>query len=289
MSKQPYRIALITDSTSDLPQNLRDEYCIYVAPLYLLWGNEQYRDGVDITAEEFYERLPRSTIHPTTSQPTPGDFMNLLEQAKRDGAEEAVIITISDKLSGTYDSALQAAEMEDIPVHVFDSRSVSMGLGFQVLAAARARDAGGDAQAMLAAAEKVRQHINIIFTVDTLEYLHRGGRIGGAAKLIGTALQLKPQLIMSAESGVIEAGAKVRTRKKALESVFTAFVEKLNGHRNLHITVLHVCAQEEAEQLAKRLQDQYHVDELIITSTSPVIGAHAGPGTVGVVGYAEVE
>jgi len=215
--------------------------------------------------------------------------MNLLEQAKRDGAEEAVIITISDKLSGTYDSACQAAEMVDIPVHVFDSRSVSMGLGFQVLAAARARDAGGDAQAMLAAAENVRQHINIIFTVDTLEYLHRGGRIGGAAKLIGTALQLKPQLIMSAESGVIEAGAKVRTRKKALESVFTAFVEKLNGHRNLHITVLHVCAQEEAEQLAKRLQDQYHVDELIITSTSPVIGAHAGPGTVGVVGYAEVE
>lgn len=287
MTESNHRVALITDSTCDLPESLRTQYDILVAPLYLLWGDEQLQDGVDITSEEFYKRLPDAPQHPTTSQPTPADFVKLIDEAKAKGAEEAVIITLSDKLSGTYDSACQALDLVDIPVHVFDSRSVSMGLGFQVLAAARAREAGGNAQEMLRAAEDIRQHINVIFTVDTLEYLHRGGRIGGAAKMLGTALQLKPQLIISSNSGMVESGAKVRTRTKALDSVFNAFIDKLNGHKNLHVTVLHVQAEDDARLLAKRLREKYNVDELIVTDASPVIGAHGGPGTVGIVGYAE--
>lgn len=287
MTDSTHRVALITDSTCDLPESFREQYDILVAPLYLLWGDEQLRDGVDITSEEFYKRLPAAPQHPTTSQPTPADFVKLIDAARENGAEEVVIITLSDKLSGTYDSACRAIELVDIPVHVFDSRSVSMGLGFQVLAAARAREAGGGVEEMLRAAEDVRQHINVIFTVDTLEYLHRGGRIGGAAKLLGTALQLKPQLTISSDSGMVESGAKVRTRTKALDSVFEAFIRKLNGHKNLHVTVLHVQAEDDARLLAERLREKYSVDELIVTDASPVIGAHGGPGTVGIVGYAE--
>lgn len=289
MSDQAERVALITDSTCDIPQHLVEKHHIRIAPLYLMWGDESFRERVDITSDQFYERLPQDPVHPTTSQPTPADFVNLLKQAQAEGAEEAVILTISDKMSGTYDSAYRSGEMVDIPVSVFDSRSLSMGLGFQVLAAARAREAGGDAQAMLKAAESVREHINVIFTVDTLEYLHKGGRIGGAAKLLGTALQLKPQLIISAELGMIESGAKVRTRKKALDSVFDAFVQNLNGHRKLQVAVMHVCAREEAEVLVRRINERYEVDELIVTDASPVIGVHGGPGTVGIVGYADID
>jgi len=290
MTTTDHRVALVTDSTCDIPRDIARSHDIIIVPQMLIWGTEELRDHIDISPKEFYERLTRDPVHPSSSQTDIRTFRQLFEELRDAGIQEILLILLSDQFSGTISSARQASELvQGVTVHIVNSMTASMGLGFQVLAAARARAAGGTVADMIAAAEAVRERIHLLLSVETLEYLHRGGRIGGAAKLIGTALQLKPQLIMSAESGVIEAGAKVRTRKKALESVFTAFVEKLNGHRNLHITVLHVCAQEEAEQLAKRRQDPYLVDELIISSTSPVSGAHAGPGTVGVVGYAEVE
>lgn len=279
------KIALITDSTCDIPPDLRQRHNIYVAPLYVLWGTEQFRDGVDITPEQFYARLARDPVHPATSQPTPQDFAALVQQAQAQGAEEAVIITISDRLSGTLDSARQAQGLVDIPLHTYDSRSTSMGLGWQVLAAARARDAGADAAGMIEAADRVRRKVAVIFTVDTLEYLHRGGRIGAAAKLLGTALQLKPQLILDAESGIVEPGARVRTRKKALESVYEAFFERVDASQPLHVTVLHIAARQEAEEIAERIQREHTVAEITLGDTSPVLGTHAGPGTVGIAGY----
>ena len=280
-----HKIALITDSTCDIPNNFIQQYGIYVTPLYVIWGHDQLRDHVDISPAEFYARLPRDPLHPTTSQPTPQDFVAILEKAQQDGAQEAVIIVLSDRLSGTLDSAKQACQMVDLPVHTYDSRSISMGLGWQVLAAARAREAGGDAQAMIAAADKTRQAISVIFTVDTLEYLHKGGRIGAAAKLLGTALQLKPQLMVNAETGIVEPGARVRTRQKAIESVYNAFFEPRSGCTPLHVTVMHVAATEEAEAIAERIRQEHNPAELFITDTSPVIGVHGGPGTVGIVGY----
>jgi DegV family protein with EDD domain len=285
MSSQNRRIALITDSTSDLPDELRERYDIRVVPLYVLWDEQQFRDTVDITADEFYARLTVDPIHPTTSQPTPRDFVAAYEQAREDGAEAVVVVVISDGLSGTLDSVKQAQTMVDIPVHAFDSRSISMGLGWQVLAAARAREEGGDAEAMLAAAKEVRDHLAVVFTVDTLEYLHRGGRIGAAAKLLGTALQLKPQLIISTESGIVEPGARIRTRSKAVESVYETFFGQMAASGTLRVTVLHVAAADEAEKLAERIQREHDPAELTIAKTSPVIGVHGGPGTLGIAGY----
>ncbi len=285
MSDSGHKIAIITDSTCDIPAEMRQQYGIYVAPLYVIWGTEELRDGVDISPNAFYQRLVRDPDHPTTSQPTPKDFVDLIEQAKKDGAEEAVIIAISDKLSGTLDSAHQARDMVDIPLKIFDSRSISMGLGWQVIAAARARDAGATSDQIVATADTVRKSSTVIFTVDTLEYLHRGGRIGAAAKLLGTALQLKPQLMIDPEVGIVEPGERVRTRSKAIDSVFNVFFGKMDTAQPLHVTVMHVAALEEAQILADRIQATYSPAEMFITDTSPVVGVHGGPGTLGIVGY----
>lgn len=279
------KIALITDSTCDIPPEMRQQYDLHVIPLYLIWGHEELKDEVEITADQFYERLPRDHHHPTTSQPTPADFVRKYEELAAAGYDEAVVITISDKLSGTMDSATQAKAEVALKVHLYDSRSVSMGLGWQVLAAARARENGADAEGMIAAADRARRSGIVMFTVDTLEYLHRGGRIGAAAKLLGTALQLKPQLIIDHENGIVEAGERIRTRSKAIESVYNGFFSRLDTSQPLHVTVMHVAAEEEAEEMAGRVRADYPSAELFVTKTSPVIGVHGGPGTLGLVGY----
>ena len=189
-----HKIALLTDSTCDIPRELLDKYDIQVIPLTIIWGEEQFRDGVDLTAEDFYKRLEEDPTIPTTSQPTPQQMVQAYDAAKSKGAEQILIITISKAMSGTHESAKAAAELVDLPVTVLDSKANSMSLGWQVLAAARAREQGGDLQAMVSAADKARSTMVYIITLDTLEYLHKGGRIGGASHFIGNLLNLKPQI-----------------------------------------------------------------------------------------------
>jgi DegV family protein with EDD domain len=284
MGKNARRIAIITDSTSDIAPESREKYQITVVPLYMVWGMEELRDGIDIDNATFYARLQRDPIHPKTSQPTPNDFVKAIEQAD---AEEVVIIAISSQLSGTYDSACTARDMVDVPVHIFDTRSVSLGLGFQVLAAARVRDEGGDAQAMLAAADRVRQGLSVLFTVDTLDYLHKGGRIGGAAKLMGSALQLKPMLAIDNVTGRIDAAERIRTRQKALRRLVEATFERVDPGRPMRVGVLHAAAPDEAQSLVDEIQSTYHPLELITSEITPVLGVHGGPGLVGVGAYNE--
>ncbi len=284
---QPHRTALITDSTSDLPLELVKRYGIIVVPQVLIWGTEELRDNVNITPQEFYSRLATDPAHPTTSQPVAADFVSVLEQAKASGAQEALAICLSDQLSGTLDSAHQAAEMVDMPFQVVNSYSVSMGLGFQVLAAARVREAGGDLSAMMLAASLVRQTASIYFSLNTLEFLHRGGRIGGAAMLVGTALQLKPMLVIDHQTGRVEPGERTRTRKKALQRVYEVFFEHMKANESVHVTVLHGAAPEEAAEMEQRIRAEQNVSELIITTVSPVIGVHTGPGAIGLAGYYE--
>lgn len=282
-----HKIALITDSTCDLPQALREQYAITVVPLSVIWGNELLRDGVDIQAEAFYKRLVSDPVYPTTSQPTPQDFLDVYEKAERQGAQEIVVITISSGMSGTYESAKLAAPIINIPVHVVDSRSNSMSLGWQVLAAARAREAGGDAGAMVAAADAARKTMAYIITLDTLEYLHKGGRIGGASAFIGTLLNFKPQITVNHETGMVEAGRRARTRQKALQALFDDFFAQLDTRKPMRIAVLHNAALPEAETLAARIQTEFAPRELLISIVSPVLGVHTGPRAVALVGYTE--
>lgn len=286
MTKQQ-PVALFTDSTSSIPSDLIERYNIVVVPLHIIWGAEDMLDGIEITTQQFYHRLPKDPIHPKTSQPNPTQFVEAIEKAKEAGAKEVLIVTISTALSKTFNSASQAKELVDIPVHLFDSKFSGMAQGWQLVAAARAQEAGGDSTAMLAAAEKARQHMTLVLTVDTLEYLHKGGRIGGAAKLFGTALNLKPQLYVDRETGTIQPGEKTRTRKKSLDSVYKAFFDGMDTQQPMHLTVHHAAAAEEAEMIASRIQADYKPRELNITDLPPVIGVHVGPGALGIAGYYE--
>jgi DegV family protein with EDD domain len=284
MSQHTNRIALITDSTCDIPPELLEQYGIITVPLYVVWGEESLRDGVDIDKPTFYARLPEDPIHPKTSQPTPADFATVLHEC---GAQEAVIIVISAELSGTLDSANTARAMVDIPLHVADSFSTSMGLGWQVLAAARVREEGGDAAAMLAAAERVRDTLSVLFTVDTLEYLHKGGRIGGAARLLGTALQLKPMLILDQTTGGIDALERTRTRKKALRRIVEETFARVDPGKPLRVSVIHATARDEAQVMLEAIKAQYNPVDTVFSEISPVLGVHTGPGAIGLIAYNE--
>jgi DegV family protein with EDD domain len=282
------KIALVTDSTNDLPKEIRENNNVYVVPLFILWEEQQMRDGVDIQPEVFYERLvAQPEVFPRTSQPNPQDFEKVFQQAKEDGAEEIIAITISSAMSGTIVSARQAAERMDIPVHVYDSKSNSMSLGWQVLAAARARDKGLDSQGIIAAADRVRQKMMYMISLNTLEYLHRGGRIGGAAKFIGQILNLKPTITVNHNTGEVEAGIPARTRKRAIEALFQNFFQRIDKTQPMHIAVLHNHALEEAKQLAERVKTNFNPQELIISIVSPILGVHTGPEAIALCGYTD--
>ena len=279
-------IALITDSGCDLPDELLRQHDIALVPLYVMWGNEQLRDRLDISAETFYRRLVTDPVHPTTSQPQPSDFARAITEAQARGAAEAVIITISSGMSSTYESALGAARTAAIPVHVVDSRANSLTQGFQALAAARVRAAGGRVQDMIAAADRVRRHAATLLHVDTLEYLRRGGRIGRAAKWLGTILNLKPLLQVDHQTGRIEPLSRARSRAQSLEKLYASFFERLDTSLPLHIGIVHSESRADAEALAARIQREYQPVELLIGITSPVMGVHTGPGAMALCGYA---
>lgn len=280
-------IALITDSTCDIPRNLIDQYGIYVVPLTIVWGGEQFRDGLDLEADEFYQRLDVDPVLPTTSQPTPQEMLQTYQQAQSKGAEQILIITISSAMSGTHTSALKAAELIDIPVQVLDSKANSMSLGWQVLAAARAREEGGDLEAMILAANTAREKMVYLISLDTLEYLHKGGRIGGASHFIGNLLNLKPQITVNHLRGEVEGGRRSRTRKKALADLYEDFFSQVDLGANLRIAVLHNAAPEEAQEIAERIQSQYQPAELLLSIVSPILGVHTGPRAVAICGYTE--
>jgi DegV family protein with EDD domain len=283
MSGKTDRVAIVTDSTCDIPAALAREHRIVVVPQCLVWGAEELRVGLDIGNDGFFARLSDDPIHPKTSQPTPTDFA---EAIRGSGAREAVIITISRQLSGTFDSAHAAQDLVALPLHVVDSSSVSIGLGWQVLAAARARDRGGSIRDIMAAAEDVRGRIGrFFFTVDTLEFLHRGGRIGGAARLFGTALQLKPMLVLDHSTGRVEPGERTRTRARALRRIVDATFEQVDASRPLHVAVMHGAAPDDARLLIEEVRARCAPVELLTGEVSPIIGVHAGPGVIGIGAY----
>jgi DegV family protein with EDD domain len=280
------RIAVVTDSTAYLPPELIAQYGIRVIPLELIWGDETFLDGVAIDPPTFYERLSCSQDIPTTTQPSAGAFTDFFTDAARD-ADGIVGVFISSELSGTIASALVARDsLPDLPIEVVDSRSTSMGLGFMVLAAARAAAEGKSLAEVATAAQALIPRMDVVFVVETLKYLHKGGRIGGASHLLGSALCIKPLLHL--DDGRIDALARVRTKKKAVERMLEVMAERA-GDKPVHAAVIHANAPEEGARLREQVSERFPHVELYQAELSPVIGTHVGPGTVGVAFYADGE
>jgi len=277
------RIAIVTDSTAYLPPELVAQYDIYVMPQQLIWGDETFRDGVTINPPTFYERLSRSTDIPTTAQASAGEFAALFAEAAHN-ADGIVGVFISTGLSGTVASALAAREfLPGLPIEVVDSRSTTMGLGFITLAAARAAAEGKGLAEVATAARELVPRVNVLFVVETLEYLHRGGRIGGASRLLGSALRIKPLLHLT--EGRIDALGRVRTKRKAVQHMLEMMAERV-GDAPVHAAVIHANTPDEAVRLQRQVRERFPCAELYLAELSPVIGTHAGPGTVGVAFYA---
>jgi DegV family protein with EDD domain len=274
------KIAVITDSTAYIPQELVDQYQITVAPQVLIWGEETFRDGVDISPIEFYTRLSKADIMPTTSQVAVVDFKEIYEKLHGEG-KEIIAILISDLLSKTVNSAELAKQMvPEAKIMVVNSETTAMELGFLVLTAARAAADGASLEECVEAVKAAKQRSGVIFTVDTLEFLHRGGRIGGASRYLGTALKVKPLLELM--EGRIEPLEQVRTKKKAHERLVQLIVERVAGKENIRIASLHANAADDARMLLDIIKEKVNPIEVVFSEVSPVIGAQAGPGTIGI-------
>ena len=273
------KVVVVTDSTAYIPAEAQEGLDIPVIPLWLIWGEERFRDGVDISPDEFYRRLETSKTLPTTSQPSAGEFVEFF---KRVGADAAGIvgIFISSNLSGTVASALAAAkQLPEMDIRVIDSLETSMSLGLTVLPAARAAAAGKSVDEVAAIAEDARKRVKVLFVVDTLEYLYRGGRIGGAKRLLGTALNIKPLLHL--DDGRVELLTQVRTKRKAIARLLNIIEDYLGGRALEEVSVLDVFAPKEGDALAEKVRARFGVSQVHRAKVSPVIGTHVGPGTVG--------
>lgn len=274
------KVAIITDSTAYLPPELITEYDIKVIPLVVIWDGDSYADGVDITPTQFYTRLEKSPSLPSTSQPPAADFNEIFSKLLNEG-KDVLAILISSGISGTVNSALQAqAEIGSDSVVVVDSQTAAMATGLHVLAAARKAAAGGSLEEVKEIALKAQQQTNVVFAVDTLEFLHKGGRIGGAKRFLGSMLNLKPILEMN--GGLIEAVESVRTQKRALGRLISLVEEKTAGEKPLRLAVFHSNVPEQAQALLEEVENALSPDETFLTELSPAIGTHVGPGTLAI-------
>lgn len=269
-------VAVVTDSTAYLPQSLIERWHVKVAPVLVTIAGRTYHEDVDVSPATVAKAL-REWQPVTTSRPSPAEFAEIYRRAHEQGAESVVSIHLSSDLSGTYESALLAARDAPVPVHVLDSRSIGMGLGFPVLTAARAAAEAEPVDDVVALARKVIDSTQVLFYVDTLEYLRRGGRIGKASAMVGTALRVKP--LLQVVDGRVEPLEKARTAGKALSRLAEITVERAAG-RKVDVAVQHLDSPERAEQLAADLRTRLDLEEVIVTEVGAVVGTHVGPGMV---------
>jgi DegV family protein with EDD domain len=273
-------IGIVTDSTAYLDGDYVEKNDIKVVPLKVIMEDVSYREGIDISNDEFYKRMSEQDIFPTTSQPSTGEFLEAFKEMS--GRHDSLIsIHISAGISGTCESARSAAsEMGDYPIEVIDSRFTGMQLMLIVQELVKARDAGKSMDELKSLAAKMIEGSVVMFCVDTLEYLHRGGRIGGAQALMGSMLRIKPLLFLD---GTIDALDKVRGSKKALGRMVELAIEKA-GNRKVLIALTHVRDVPRMNELKEMVTKALNcdADAIAVNECGPVIGSHVGPGTVGI-------
>lgn len=270
-------LRIVTDSTSDLPREAVQTIGITVVPLSILFGDEELLDGVDIQSEQFFRRLAREPVTPTTAQPAPALFRQAYQRLIADGATEILSIHLSAKLSGTLESARQGAQgVEGARIEHLDSRTVSLGLGLGVMEAAQAARAGATLEQVRALAADVFRRTHLFFTLETLEFLRRGGRLSRGQELVGTLLKVKP--ILAVQEGEVVAIARVRTKQRAIEDL----LERCADLRPLqHTFVVHGTTPDEVAYVRERLSAIDTGATITVGRVTPVLGVHTGPGMIG--------
>ena len=278
------KVAILTDSTGFTNPEVSRNLPIFYIPLHIIWGEETFLDNETITNDAFYEKLKVSKINPSTSQPSPAAFRDMYTNLIDQGYD-ILSIHIASKLSGTIDSAIQARNMlPGANIEIVDSFTTSLALGFQTLAAARLSLQGATLKECKIEAERARDNTGILFVLNTLEYLHRGGRIGGGAAFMGTLLNLKP--ILEVKNGRVEAVERVRTATKARERMVELFYERTDKSRcPIRLATLYADTPIEAQNLLDQARQRFGVSdvtETILGRVTPVLGVHTGPGALGI-------
>ncbi|WP_286680694.1 DegV family protein [Tepidanaerobacter sp. EBM-49] len=272
------KIALVTDSTADLPEEIRTEYDIHVVPLKVRFKDKEYLD-YEIAGDKFYELLNQSDELPTTSQPSPEDFRRLYEELLEE-YDEVVSIHISSGLSGTINAANVAAEKFGNKVHIVDSKTISLGIGLMTMEAAEIIKTGVDAAKVVERLSEVRKNVELLFTLNTLEYLQKGGRIGRVQGIVGTLLNIKP-IVRVGDDGIYQTYSKARSQEKALKTIIQAFEDMSRVKKCKMLVVAHGAAEEAGLYLKGALESMLGIKAKIFTQVGPIIGVHTGPGTVG--------
>jgi DegV family protein with EDD domain len=281
------RVAFVIDSTAYVPKELTEGHPIHVVPLVVIWSGETLRDGYEIEPDQFYARLKTAKELPSTSQPSPAAMKEVYEKLLAEGYE-ILSVLISSKFSGTVASAKQALDqLPGAKIELIDSMTASMGVGWPVVMAARAAAKGAGLAECKAIVEKALQNTGVLLMVDTLEFLHRGGRIGGAQRFLGTALNLKP--ILEVVDGAFVGLERVRTQRKALARLVDLLEERIAGRSPVRLAVIHSAAPEVAAGLLERAAARLNPIETATAKVSPTVGVHVGPGAVGLSFTAEVD
>ena len=279
------KVALITDSVAQVPQDLAEELDISVIPFWLHLEGDNYRDGIELTADRLYQRMRNEKVLPKTSAPSVGQYYDVFLERLRRGASAVLYIGLSMQLSAAFSSAEAAAFLagEDFPenrIVLFDSRSATIAQGFVAIEAARLALKGASLEQVLDRAKQTRSRSGFVVTLETLEYLAMGGRIGKAAYMLGSLVDIKP-IVTIGEGGLVAPLGRVRGEHRAIEEIVDRVVSVVGGCRRLSLAVIQADAARQAAQIEKLALEKLPVDELFWSSITPVMGAHSGPGTFG--------
>jgi DegV family protein with EDD domain len=285
------KIGIVTDSVAQLPLEIAEQYDIGVIPFSIIIENESYLDGIDIQASELYQRMRTEEIIPRTSQPSLGEYANFFRQRFEEGCDSVCYLTLSEKLSGGFSTASKAAHLltEEFPDHriaVVDSGTATVAQGFLAIQAALAVRQGAALDELVHLVHQNKREVGFIAMLDTLYYLERGGRIGKAAYLAGSLIQIKPMVTINSE-GVVAPMGNLRGDKRCPEKLVDCLADVLGDRVPAQIAVMHADEEEKAEKLKQAAEDRFNLEVRIVTSFTPVMGAHAGPGVLGL-GYSLV-
>ncbi|MBL0385506.1 DegV family protein [Tumebacillus sp. ITR2] len=274
------KIALVTDSAAYMPSDMIEKYDITVVPLMVNFGNESFREGVDISSDDFYKRLASEKALPTTSQPVVGDLVVAFEKLLQTH-DSVIAVLLSSGLSGTVNSAETAARMVGGDITVIDSKITAWGQAHMVLEVAKLREEGLPKDEIVSRVLELRDRVGAYFVVDSLEHLHRGGRVSGVSAMLGSLLQVKP--VLRVNDGKLEMFEKVRTRKKALARVIELLQEKVGENDKLVASIVYSDVKADGEAFLAQVQEAIPTAVLELSQLGPVVGTHVGPGLLAVI------